>query len=77
MTFFDVVDFASDKILLPLGGILIALFAGWVLERRILADELGPSDRRLNQTWLLLTQYVAPTAVAIVFVVKLLDLVGG
>ena len=77
MTFFDVVDFASDKILLPLGGILIALFAGWVLERRILADELGLSDRRLNQTWLLLTQYVAPTAVAIVFVVKLLDLVGG
>ncbi|MCF7922937.1 MAG: sodium-dependent transporter, partial [Candidatus Marinimicrobia bacterium] len=32
-TFFDVVDFLASNILLPFGGLMIAIFAGWVWSR--------------------------------------------
>ncbi len=37
----DHVDFITGSIMLPLGGILISLFAGWVLSRQTLREELG------------------------------------
>lgn len=40
MTFFDLVDYFSYKILLPLGGLLIALFVGWVLSREVAVEQL-------------------------------------
>lgn len=40
-TFFDLLDYLTSNILLPLGGLLLALFAGWSLPARFLADTLG------------------------------------
>ena len=39
--FLDLFDFLTANILLPLGGLLIAVFAGWVLSRAASVDELG------------------------------------
>ncbi len=39
--FFDLFDFASSNVLLPLGGIAIALVAGWLLARKDFEAELG------------------------------------
>jgi NSS family neurotransmitter:Na+ symporter len=38
---FDALDYATSNVLLPIGGLAIALFAGWVLPRRVLAEEMG------------------------------------
>jgi len=62
----DLFDYLTANILLPLGGILIALFAGWVLPRGATRDELGGADGAGYRLWRLLIRYVAPAAVALV-----------
>lgn len=39
--FFDLFDFASSNVLLPLGGLAITVVAGWMLPRGTLDSELG------------------------------------
>ena len=66
LTFFDFVDYVSYKVLLPVGGLLIALFAGWVLARPIVAEELG-YDGWQQRLWEAAIRFVAPAGVLIVF----------
>jgi hypothetical protein len=42
--FLDLFDFLTANILLPLGGVLIAIFAGWMLSRASSVDELEMGD---------------------------------
>jgi NSS family neurotransmitter:Na+ symporter len=65
-TFFDLIDYLTSNILLPLGGLLIALFAGWLMSKRSVRDELG-LEAGWFAVWLLVLRYVAPVAVLIVF----------
>jgi neurotransmitter:Na+ symporter, NSS family len=66
-TFFDVMDFTSNNILLPLGGVFIALFAGWAIDQEITRDQLAVSPR-VYATWRFVTRFIAPAAVFVVFV---------
>lgn len=65
--FLDLFDFLTANILLPVGGLLIAVFAGWVLSRGASVDELGMGEDMAYRLWLVLIRYVAPLAVALVF----------
>ena len=67
MTVFDTVDFVSNNIMLPLGGMFIALFAGWFLDKEIRSDEMSLPPV-LFAAWQVLVRFVAPIAVFIVFV---------
>lgn len=62
---FDVLEFITN-ILMPLGGLLIALFAGWVLSRNEVLREMNTSAGWFK-LWQFLVRFVAPTAVAFVF----------
>jgi NSS family neurotransmitter:Na+ symporter len=67
---FDLFDFLSSNILLPLGGILICIFVGWVYglaapEKR-LATEGTPTQRLAIRGVFFMVRYVAPIAIAIV-----------
>lgn len=68
---FDLIDYLTANLLLPIGGMLYALFAGWWLSREIQVDELGVGDGRLYSLWLVLVRFVAPLAVAAVFYANL------
>jgi NSS family neurotransmitter:Na+ symporter len=65
-TFFELTDFLTSNIMLPLGGMFIALFAGWVLPRGVSASELD-GDNAVYRAWRILVRYVSPTAVFLVF----------
>jgi len=65
--FLDLFDFLTANVLLPLGGLLIAVFSGWVLSRAVSVDELA-GEGPVYRLWRLLIRYVAPVAVAIIFV---------
>jgi NSS family neurotransmitter:Na+ symporter len=41
MSFFDLFDFLSSDILLPLGGLAIAVVGGWLMKRNVFLDEVG------------------------------------
>jgi len=66
-TFFDLLDFLTANIMLPLGGLLIALYAAWVMGRRSSRDELAMGRPALFGMWHVCLRYVAPAAVTIVF----------
>jgi NSS family neurotransmitter:Na+ symporter len=68
---FDLIDYLVSNILMPLGGMLYALFAGWWVARKTLVYELDIGDAMLFRFWLLLTRVVAPLAVAAVFIYNL------
>ncbi len=65
-TFFDLLDYLTANILLPLGGLLIAVFAGWVMKQASSRDEfaMGPWVYRL---WWILIRFISPIAVVVVF----------
>ena len=73
-TFFDLFDFLASKVLLPLGGIVISLFVGYYLDRRIVRNEItnnGSLTFRLFGLYIFLTRYVVPVAIAAIFVNEL------
>ncbi len=66
MTFFEVTDYITANITLPLGGLLIAVFAGWVMKRSYIMKELNLSLGWFN-LWRALCRVVAPLCVLVVF----------
>ncbi len=62
---FDFLDYITANIMLPLGGILIALFAGWVVKDKFAQDELQLSDS-IYTLWNISMKFTAPIAVAVV-----------
>lgn len=70
-TVFDLLDHLTSNLMLPLGGFLLALFAGWVLPGRLLAEEieLGTRPARLLR---FLIRYVVPISIAVLALVPLL-----
>jgi NSS family neurotransmitter:Na+ symporter len=63
-----VLDYFSNQILLPLGGLLIAVFVGWFVNTRISAEELEFKNPLLFDIWHFLLRYLVPPAVLIIFV---------
>ncbi|MCP5186119.1 MAG: sodium-dependent transporter [Pseudomonadales bacterium] len=68
-TIFEFVDYITQNIMLPLGGLLIALFCAWQLPRKIVADQLGITSGGVWAVWKLLIGIVAPLGVLAVFLV--------
>lgn len=70
--FNDIMDYFSNQILLPLGGLLIAVFAGWGMSRASTRDELGAIGDTVFAIWYFLIRFVVPPAVLIIFVMGVL-----
>jgi neurotransmitter:Na+ symporter, NSS family len=65
MTF---IEFVANDLMLPLGGLLIALFTGWALNRTILREQLSEMPEGLFTAWRWLVRVVAPALVLVVLV---------
>ena len=59
------VDFVASSLLMPLGGFLIAVFAGWVIEKKMMQAEFGMPFFRI---WQPLVRWVIPVAVGLILV---------
>jgi len=64
---FDILDILTTNFMLPLGGLAIALFAGWVMSSKDTADELGVGEGGLFKLWRLLVRFIAPAGVILFF----------
>jgi len=64
--FFDVFDQLTANIMLPVGGMLIALFAGWFMSQEATRDELEMRNW-IYISWRFLVRYISPFAILIVF----------
>lgn len=66
--FNDTMDFFSNQVLLPLGGLFIAIFAGWAVKSSASSDELHTLGPRGHAVWHFLIRFVVPPALAIIFI---------
>ena len=63
-----VLDYFSNQILLPLGGLLIAVFAGWAMHSDATRDELSSLTANTYALWHFLIRFVVPPALLVIFV---------
>ncbi len=66
-TFYEAIDFLSSNILLPIGGILIAVFVGWTMKETKVMKELAIKNQVLYIAWRIAIRVVAPLAILAVF----------
>ncbi len=72
LNFFDSLDLIASNYLLPVGGLLVALYVGWMWKgseekAELLSGGAGP----VYPVWHFLIRYVAPLAVAVILYFKL------
>ncbi len=66
-TAFEVLDFITANVMLPLGGLAIAVFTAWFMSRQVVRNEMAIENRRLHALWYFALKYVSPIGILIVF----------
>ncbi|GMR22968.1 MAG: sodium-dependent transporter [Acidobacteriota bacterium] len=70
-TLFEMLDFLTANLMLPLGGILVAVFAGWFVSAKTSEKELRFKSPLLYRAWLVSLRYLAPIAIFLVLLANL------
>ena len=71
---FDLFDFVTAKLMLPLGGLLISIFTGWYLDKKLVWSEITNNGTLKVPTYKLIIfilKYVAPIAISGIFIKEL------
>lgn len=74
LSFFDLLDFVTAKLMLPLSGLLVSLFVGWYLKRSLSYEELtnyGLQKAPYFPIYMFILRYLAPIAIVLIFVNEL------
>ena len=71
--FFNMLDYTTAKILLPLSGLFISLFIGWYLDKKITFAQLSNEGTlsvsvRFIKLYIFILRYVAPVAIVGIFI---------
>ena len=72
MYIFDIFDYLSSNILLPLGGLLIMIYVGWYLKKDVFYEELSAGVKSKNTLALrpiifFIVKYISPIVILLVF----------
>ncbi len=73
-TVFDLLDHVTAMYFMPIGGLLIVLFVGWRMKRADVLDEMTNGGRLkagISKVILFIIRYLAPVAIAVIFVSQL------
>ncbi|MBP5589781.1 MAG: sodium-dependent transporter, partial [Bacteroidales bacterium] len=71
---FGMLDYATSNIMLPIGGLFIVIFVGWILKPSVRIRELtnnGSLKSKFYPLYIYLIRFVAPVAIALVFLYSL------
>ncbi|WP_313980203.1 hypothetical protein [Iodidimonas nitroreducens] len=71
VNFFGLITNGIDKLVLPLGALVISGFVGRVLTRKAVLEELNMRDGPLFRIWLFSLRWITPGVVAILFLVNI------
>lgn len=70
-TIFGVLDYIVSNLMMPIGGVAVAVLAGWSLSRSSTVKELATGDGGLYNCWRFLVRYLVPVAIGLLFLVNL------
>lgn len=74
-TLFDILDLTSSNYILPIGGLAIVVFAGWVMDKTVLRDQFtgeGKYGLGIYPALRFMIRFIIPVAIALMF----LNLIG-
>ncbi|UZE96833.1 sodium-dependent transporter [Alkalimarinus alittae] len=71
---FNGLDIATSRLLLPLGGLLISLYVGWVLQKEFIGPQFENYQPWFFSLWRLILRWFAPVAIVTIFVSNLFEL---
>lgn len=74
MEVLDSLDYVASNYMLPIGGLLIAIYTGFILDKKIAKAEITDEGKRylmIFNVWYFTIRYIAPVAVLIVFLTKI------
>lgn len=70
MTFFNFFDYISSNILMPVGGLIMAILAGYYLKKEVITKELvikSGANKKVVKTYYFILRYITPVLLVIVF----------
>lgn len=70
LNLFDLLDYLTANILLPVGGLFTCIFVGWKLDQQVLKDQItnnGTLKFKIYRTFIFLLRYLCPTVMLLVF----------
>jgi NSS family neurotransmitter:Na+ symporter len=62
--YFEILDYLTANIMMPISGLLLALFVGWRIKPAAIADQLQMKHTTLFRAWFWLLRWVAPLSIA-------------
>ena len=68
---FESLDYIVSNFMMPAGGVLIAILAGWGLSKAATLDELQMEDGLSYKAWRVLVRFVVPAAIGLVFIANI------
>ncbi|MGY0217527.1 sodium-dependent transporter [Endozoicomonadaceae bacterium StTr2] len=71
-TIFDILDYLTANLIMPLSGLCLAVFAGWFMSRKVVKEQLGLGDGILYDSLIFTLRFLTPAAVAVVFIYNLI-----
>lgn len=74
MTMFELFDYVSSNVLLPVGGMALSIFVGWIIDRKIVDEQLTDYGIRritLKRPIHFCMRYIAPISIALIFLYDL------
>ena len=74
MGFFNLFDNATSKVLMPLGGLLISVFVGWMLDKNAILNEMSNAGKLkvgYFKLYLFLVRYLAPVGISLIIINQL------
>lgn len=71
----DLADFITAKLMMPMGSILLCLFAGWIAQPKLADALLSPGSQFVPffKLWIFMCRFVAPLAIAWILIAGLLE----
>lgn len=67
LTFFDSLDFLTNNIIMPVGGLLMVVFAGWFMARASMRSELHTINDGQFAVWYTMARFICPIALILIF----------
>lgn len=70
LTFFNLLDYAASNVVMPVGGAIISIFIGWVVDRKFIKEQMtnhGTITCHILKGVVFSLRYIAPTAIALIF----------
>ncbi len=64
---FELIDYLTSNLMMPAGGLMVALIAGWALTPEAAGRELGMGSGPAFHLWRSLVRYLVPLAIIVIF----------